>query len=320
MDQVDAQLALSVGRYEEYLRGPSDDDRSDDSRDSPAADRADLGDVPGLTAGMLAVRLEDGLKPEQGYVIATGRVPLDPQDAAVLGSLPVGGQPQTVPLGGEGLAEGRHRAVATSIESGERLVVGVPLETLERTMARLLAVEAVVFVVVIIVAGAAGGVLVGRALQPLRRVAGTATRVVDVPLGSGAVAVPDSSPTQAGGPDRGCGRPPAAASGPGQLGLERPHPQTAGYRGDGRPAAQRSRAGVGGHPRHGQRAGHPTRPAARPVRAVRARTASRSRAAGSTGLGLAIVAAVAPAHGGRVEVESEPVRTRFTLHLPAAGD
>ncbi|MCX4526718.1 HAMP domain-containing histidine kinase [Streptomyces sp. NBC_01551] len=44
--------------------------------------------------------------------------------------------------------------------------------------------------------------------------------------------------------------------------------------------------------------------------------ASRSRAAGSTGLGLAIVAAVVSAHGGRVDVASEPGRTRFEVLLP----
>jgi two-component system OmpR family sensor kinase len=43
---------------------------------------------------------------------------------------------------------------------------------------------------------------------------------------------------------------------------------------------------------------------------------SRSRTAGSTGLGLAIVDAVVQAHGGSVEVTSEPGNTVFTVHLP----
>ena len=42
-------------------------------------------------------------------------------------------------------------------------------------------------------------------------------------------------------------------------------------------------------------------------------------AGGSTGLGLAIVAAVVAAHHGRVEVNSEPGRTRFAITLPLAG-
>ncbi|MDP2317003.1 MAG: ATP-binding protein [Pseudomonadota bacterium] len=40
------------------------------------------------------------------------------------------------------------------------------------------------------------------------------------------------------------------------------------------------------------------------------------RAKGGTGLGLALVRAVAEAHGGRVDVESAPGRTRFRLVLP----
>ncbi|MGL5818293.1 MAG: ATP-binding protein [Phycicoccus sp.] len=44
---------------------------------------------------------------------------------------------------------------------------------------------------------------------------------------------------------------------------------------------------------------------------------SRSRAHGSTGLGLSIVAAVGQAHGGRVEVESRPGATTFSVVLPA---
>ena len=44
---------------------------------------------------------------------------------------------------------------------------------------------------------------------------------------------------------------------------------------------------------------------------------SRSRSAGSTGLGLAIVRAVVQAHGGRVELDSRPGRTAFTVLLPA---
>ena len=43
---------------------------------------------------------------------------------------------------------------------------------------------------------------------------------------------------------------------------------------------------------------------------------SRSRAAGSTGLGLAIVDAVTTAHGGSIEVNSKPGRTRFAITLP----
>ena len=44
---------------------------------------------------------------------------------------------------------------------------------------------------------------------------------------------------------------------------------------------------------------------------------ARNRAGGSTGLGLSIVAAVSKAHGGRVEMDSRPGDTTFSLMLPA---
>jgi two-component system OmpR family sensor kinase len=44
---------------------------------------------------------------------------------------------------------------------------------------------------------------------------------------------------------------------------------------------------------------------------------SRARTSGSTGLGLSIVAAVAQAHGGRVELASSPGSTTFSVLLPA---
>jgi two-component system OmpR family sensor kinase len=44
---------------------------------------------------------------------------------------------------------------------------------------------------------------------------------------------------------------------------------------------------------------------------------ARTRAGGSTGLGLSIVSAVTKAHGGRVELDSRPGDTTFSLVLPA---
>ena len=50
--------------------------------------------------------------------------------------------------------------------------------------------------------------------------------------------------------------------------------------------------------------------------AFRQADGSTHRKYGGTGLGLSIVEAVAMAHGGRVEVDSRPGRTTFSVWLP----
>lgn len=195
LDQLDAQLAGSVQRVQEYL-GESHDDsggdrsgpRDDDSGDVPPGDEprpVELGDVPGLSAGTVAARVTPGRAPTRAYVIAQGWTPLDATTSAVVAAVPADGQPQTQRLDGEA-----YRVAGFALHDGDTLVVAVPLESLERTTARLLAVEGVLFLVVIGAAGVIGAAFVGRSLAPLRRVAAAATEVVEVPLGSGTVDLP----------------------------------------------------------------------------------------------------------------------------------
>ncbi|MFD7130544.1 sensor histidine kinase [Streptomyces sp. NPDC059894] len=47
---------------------------------------------------------------------------------------------------------------------------------------------------------------------------------------------------------------------------------------------------------------------------------ARTTAATGAGLGLAIAAAITAAHGGRIDVRSEPGRTEFVVELPAVGE
>ncbi len=184
VDQLDAQLATSGQRYEEYLRT---DERDEEGRTpaSPDRSRTELGEVPGLPAGTMVVRLDEG-RAVDGYVIAEGPVTLGPDDTAALADVPPGVGPRSVELAG-----GRYRVASSTSGPDDVLVVGIPLDELDDAVARVLAVEAVVFVVVIAVVGTAGALFVGRSLSPLHRVASTATRVAEAPLGAGPVAVPE---------------------------------------------------------------------------------------------------------------------------------
>ncbi|MFF4950530.1 sensor histidine kinase [Streptomyces chattanoogensis] len=69
------------------------------------------------------------------------------------------------------------------------VVLAMPLREVDRTVARLIGVEAWVTVAGLVAAGIAGAAMVGVALRPLRRVAATATRVSELPLHQGEVAL-----------------------------------------------------------------------------------------------------------------------------------
>ena len=187
VDQLDLQLDAAHARVVDSLHGSGEDDDQHDGRPAPGQDG--LGEVPGLPAGSLIVRF--GEETAEAYVIASGAQPISDADVAALASLPSSGEPVTVEL-----PAGDYRVVVQpSGDDGEALLVGLPLHDLDETMTRLIAIEIAVFAVVISLAGLLAALFVGRSLEPLRRVAGTATRVARLPLGSGAVAMPERAPT-----------------------------------------------------------------------------------------------------------------------------
>ncbi|MFE1957544.1 ATP-binding protein [Streptomyces sp. NPDC059479] len=109
--------------------------------------------------------------------------PLTRAETAALATVPRDEDPHTVTLPGRG----DYRIEYVTGENGAFLV-GVPLTDVQNTLNTLVVVEVCVTVAGLFAAGIAGGVLVGVALRPLRRVATTATRVSELPLHSGEVA------------------------------------------------------------------------------------------------------------------------------------
>jgi two-component system OmpR family sensor kinase len=116
---------------------------------------------------------------------------LSAADRAAVVALPPG-QPRSVTLS----RLGRYRllSVPSHRESGLSYVSGLQLAPIEATLRDVEAVELAVFAVALLVTGVLGTGWVRLSLRPLRRVAATATRVTELPLASGEVALPERVP------------------------------------------------------------------------------------------------------------------------------
>lgn len=96
------------------------------------------------------------------------------------------GKSVTVDLDGQG----RYRVVADSTWEGKTVITGLPLASVEATLMRVLLILVIGTAAVLIVAITVGIWLIRRALAPLDRVAAIATRVADLQLDRGEVALP----------------------------------------------------------------------------------------------------------------------------------
>ncbi|MFI6235383.1 sensor histidine kinase [Micromonospora sp. NPDC050784] len=179
IDRLDAQLAPATG-----MRG--------DRPGRPAFPGNGLGGIPpGLPSGAVVAEIADGRVTSARTLTnsASNAFP-DPQavpvgEVAALAGLPVDARPRTVDLGDRG----DYRAVARQYWDGRVRVVAVPLSGVQETVWALVAAQAAVAAVGLVIAGAAGALIVRATLRPLNRVAATATRVTELPLDRGEVAL-----------------------------------------------------------------------------------------------------------------------------------
>ncbi|MFE9094596.1 sensor histidine kinase [Streptomyces sp. NPDC007264] len=147
------------------------------------------------STGTFGARLVGGTVTNAAVVRAgsdatTLTTPLDPEDKRRLARVPVDGRGHSVRLH----HLGEYRVIATPGLDGDVLVSGLPLEPVESAVHQLELVSAVVFGVALAATGVAGAVWVRWSLRPLSRVAATATRVSELPLASGEVALPQGTP------------------------------------------------------------------------------------------------------------------------------
>ncbi|WP_255306056.1 cell wall metabolism sensor histidine kinase WalK [Streptomyces sp. Wb2n-11] len=175
--QLDGRLVSSVRRAEGVPPGEAGQELR-----FVAAPGQPLGTVGGLVApdGTVPASAKStearGARPEAHLEALSGA------QARALGSVERDAAPHTVTL--PGLGDYR----VASARDGS-VVLGFPLGGVQDTVSTLIVVEVCVTAAGLVAAGLAGTAIVGVALRPLRRVAATATRVSELPLHSGEVAL-----------------------------------------------------------------------------------------------------------------------------------
>ena len=181
--RLDDQLASAVGRAQP---GPGDESgpggHDGDGGGPPPSSLS----KPGQAEGTLNAHVQNGAV-AAGVLDAAGTThALSATQDALLAALPVDGTPRTLDLSG---SLGRYRLRADRAPDGDVIITGLPLGELRATVYRLAAVVAVVAAAGLLLATLAGIAVLRLTLRPLRRVAATASRVSELPLERGDVAL-----------------------------------------------------------------------------------------------------------------------------------
>lgn len=189
--QVDAELAGAGNRLEPPAGGLIPPFELEEGSAPPAGfdqpDEFAFLRRPGTSIGTLGAVVVDG-EVQNATILTSGSgelQPLDAEAAATLAELPADGTASTVDIDGVG----DYRLVAERLPDDTVVIIGLPLDSVQTTIYRFIATEAVVGVVLIAIGAVAGRMIIRMALRPLNRVAATARRVAGLELDRGQVAL-----------------------------------------------------------------------------------------------------------------------------------
>ncbi|MEU8262234.1 ATP-binding protein [Micromonospora sp. NPDC048999] len=175
--KIDSQLIGEQPRRQQDWRSPFDLPQWRDESRPPSL-------PPGLPTDSIAVRIAGG-QVAASKQSAQAPVTVPAGEVAALTRLPADGTPRSVHVG----SLGNYRAVARKVPDGDVLVFAIPLAQVEATVMWMLVAQAGVVTAGLLIAGSFGALIVRAALRPLNRVAATATRVTELPLDRGEVAL-----------------------------------------------------------------------------------------------------------------------------------
>ncbi|MBA8928522.1 two-component system OmpR family sensor kinase [Kutzneria viridogrisea] len=190
---VTAELALRgylIGRVDDQLTQVNQK-----AHDRPPADRHPPGSScaafpPGQGTGTIIAQLSSNGVSAQIQDSSGCGVPLTGAAQRKLVTVQVDGHGHTTDLPGLG----DYRFVTAQSPDGQVQLIGVPLREVQDTLANVAIVMTVVAVLGLVATGLGGALIVGVALRPLRRVAATATRVAELRLDRGEVALSERVP------------------------------------------------------------------------------------------------------------------------------
>jgi len=178
--QLDGQLRAADARTQTFGERPPGDPGA------PHGEDRRLTGAPGQGAGTLVARVTGGVLAEGGVLDLNGHpVELANEQCTALINLPADHRPYTRSLGDLG----DYRLIASRSHDGDILITGLPLTDVYATRYWLIALVTGVGLAAAILAALLGTLIIRRTLRPLRRVAGTARRVSQLPLDRGEVAL-----------------------------------------------------------------------------------------------------------------------------------
>lgn len=173
--QLDTELSQAADRANGPERPPN----------GPRGNGRDPLNPEAQRVGTLNASIVDGTISDAGFLASDrSRTPLTQADQQILLALPSDGAPFN-----RHLSNGDYRISAVQTNFGDVLVTGLPLAEKQSTLASL--VWTLVFVSLggLALIGLAGTILIRRTMQPLEQLSGVATKVSQLPLDAGEVAL-----------------------------------------------------------------------------------------------------------------------------------
>jgi two-component system OmpR family sensor kinase len=181
--RLDGQLFSAGLRSQSAVEGRPGDPGGANRR-PPASEFLAL---PAQREGTLAALTKSGSIYNAAILSANGKpVSVAESELAALGRIPADSVPRTVDLGP---GVGPYRVIVKPTSGEYSLLVGLPLGDVQATVLQLAALIAGIGVLAIGGAAIGGALVVRLALRPLERVAAAATRVAELPLDRGEVAL-----------------------------------------------------------------------------------------------------------------------------------